>query len=89
MSRSGHRRNVGPMMSSPRCGARTRAGEACQAPAVSGRRRCRMHGGSQKSGAPSGNRNALKHGLYTGPMLRLRRERAAIMRAARALLGKV
>jgi len=30
---------------SPRCGARTRAGGACQAPALHGRLRCRMHGG--------------------------------------------
>ena len=29
----------------PRCGARTRAGTACQAPAMRARRRCRMHGG--------------------------------------------
>ena len=30
---------------SPRCGARTRAGGPCQAPALRGRLRCRMHGG--------------------------------------------
>ena len=30
---------------SPRCGARTRCGGACRAPAVHGRLRCRMHGG--------------------------------------------
>ena len=30
---------------SPRCGARTRAGTACQAPALHGKHRCRMHGG--------------------------------------------
>lgn len=30
---------------SPRCGARTRAGLACQAPALHGKLRCRMHGG--------------------------------------------
>jgi hypothetical protein len=29
----------------PRCGARTRGGCACRAPAVRGRLRCRMHGG--------------------------------------------
>ena len=31
------------------------------ASAVKGKRRCRMHGG-KGSGAPSGNRNAWKHG---------------------------
>ena len=29
----------------PRCGARTRAGCPCRAPALHGKRRCRMHGG--------------------------------------------
>ena len=28
-------------------------------------RRCLMHGGAEGSGAPKGNKNALKHGLYT------------------------
>src|SRR5262245_39253811 len=31
--------------SAPRCGARTRRGTSCQAPAIRGRRRCRLHGG--------------------------------------------
>jgi glucans biosynthesis protein len=34
-------------------------------PAVSGKARCRMHGGATGSGAPRGNQNALKHGRYT------------------------
>ena len=29
-----HRRNTGPMLASPRCGARTRSGQPCRAPAV-------------------------------------------------------
>ena len=29
----------------PRCGARTRAGGSCKAPAVAGGKRCRVHGG--------------------------------------------
>jgi hypothetical protein len=29
----------------PRCGARTRAGGSCKAPALQGKERCRMHGG--------------------------------------------
>lgn len=60
-----HQRNTGPMRQSLRCGAKTRKGTACQAPAVSGKARCRMHGGAKGSGAPQGNRNALKHGGYT------------------------
>jgi hypothetical protein len=60
-----HERNTGPMRESPRCGARTRSGGSCQAPAVKGKARCRMHGGAKGSGAPIGNQNAFKHGLYT------------------------
>jgi uncharacterized protein YjcR len=60
-----HPRNTGPMRDSPRCGARTRKGTPCQSPAVSGKARCRMHGGAKGSGAPMGNTNALKHGMYT------------------------
>lgn len=62
---SRHPRNTGPMVNSPRCGARTRTGMPCRSPAVHGKRRCRMHGGAPGSGAPQGNKNALKHGRYT------------------------
>jgi hypothetical protein len=49
------------LASAPRCGAKTRSGGSCNSPAVRDRRRCRMHGGTNK-GAPKGNRNAWKHG---------------------------
>ena len=52
------------MNDAPRCGAYTRVGTLCQSPAISGKSRCRMHGG-RGSGAPKGNRNALRHGAYT------------------------
>ena len=61
---SNHARNPCPMLAGPRCGARTRSGGSCRAPAVRGKKRCRMHGGVPRSGAPSGNRNARKHGLF-------------------------
>jgi hypothetical protein len=32
-----------------------------------------MHGGAVGSGAPAGNRNALRHGRYAGEMLEFRR----------------
>ncbi|WP_246233366.1 hypothetical protein [Aurantimonas aggregata] len=32
---------------------------------MSGKQRCRMHGGAAGSGAPVGNQNALKSGLHT------------------------
>jgi len=53
-----------PMHASPRCGARTRSGGACRAPAVAGKRRCRMHGGAPGSGGQPGNQNARRHGFY-------------------------
>ena len=40
----------------PRCGAKTRAGGACQCPAIGGRSRCRLHGG-RSTGAPKGQGN--------------------------------
>lgn len=75
-----HPRNTGPMLRSRRCGAKSRrSGKPCKAPAVSGKRRCRMHGGTPGSGAPHGNKNALKHGLYT-------REALAELRLVRELI---
>jgi len=64
---------IARMLGSPRCGARTRAGGACRAPAVKGRQRCRRHGGAEGVGAPKGNRNARKHGLYSAAELAERR----------------
>jgi hypothetical protein len=76
-----HVRNTRAMSASPRCGARTRSGLPCRAPAVRGRLRCRMHGGALGSGAPWGNGNARKHGAFT-------QERIAERRAIRELLGE-
>ena len=72
-----------PMSQSPRCGARTRRGTPCQSPATAGRKRCRMHGGAEGSGAPPGNRNALKHGRYTAAAIQTRRAVAELIRDAR------
>ena len=60
-----HARNTSTMRASPRCGAKTRKGTPCEAPAVSGKSRCRMHGGAAGSGAPRGNQNAFKHGQFS------------------------
>jgi uncharacterized protein YjcR len=48
--------------------------------------RCRLHGGLS-SGAPKGNRNALKHGHYTAEAIARRREVTALIRAVRDLVG--
>jgi hypothetical protein len=57
---------TGAVSQASRCGARTRSGAPCKSAPVTGRRRCRMHGGADGSGAPKGERNGnYKHGRYT------------------------
>ena len=73
-----------PMLSSRRCGAATRLGKPCRAPSVRGKKRCRMHGGAPGSGAPRGNKNALKDGLYTREALEDRRQMREMLRQARS-----
>jgi hypothetical protein len=86
---SDHIRNTGPMLASPRCGAKTRASGACRAPAVSGRKQCRMHGGAQGSGAPRANQNARKHGLFTRDAIAERRQIQALLGEAWKLLEEM
>jgi hypothetical protein len=78
-----------PMHASPRCGATTRAGRPCMSPAVSGMNRCRMHGGAPNSGAPLGNRNALKHGHFAQVAVDLRRRLRDLDRRARQLVREM
>jgi hypothetical protein len=84
-----HPRNTGPMLSSRRCGATTRSGKPCRSPAVGWKKRCRMHGGAPGSGAPPGNKNALKHGLYTRDAIEERRHWRALMRRSRKLIQQI
>ena len=86
---SKHLRNTSAMLSSPRCGARTRSGKPCRSPAVSGKQRCRMHGGAPGSGAPRGNQNALKHGMYTREALEERRLVQDLLRQSRMLIQEI
>jgi hypothetical protein len=48
-----------------------------------------MHGGAAGSGAPLGNRNALKHGLYTAESLARRRLVNRILRDGARLLRRI
>ena len=86
---SHHLRHTGAMLASPRCGAKTRSGCACRAPAVHGKPRCRMHGGAPGSGAPKANRNARKHGLFSGDAIAERRRIQALLGEARRLLEEM
>ena len=62
---------------------------ACKSPAVKGKKRCRMHGGAPGSGAPEGNKNALKHGLYTREAIEQRTALRQLMRQAEALIEEI
>ena len=86
---SKHLRNTSAMLSSPRCGARTRSGKPCRSPAVGGKRRCRMHGGAPGSGAPRGNKNAMKHGRHTREAIEERREMRDFLRQVRQQLQAI
>jgi len=48
-----------------------------------------MHGGAPGSGAPLGNRNALKLGLYTREAIAKRKQLRDLLQQARALIQKV
>jgi uncharacterized protein YjcR len=55
---------------------------------VRGKARCRMHGGAKGSGAPRGNKNALKQGDYTRERIQERRLEQELLRQARMLARK-
>ena len=86
---SDHIRTTGPMLASPRCGAKARSGGACRSPAVHGRKCCRIHGGAQGSGAPRANQNARKRGLFTSDAIAERRQIQALLGEARKLLAEM
>lgn len=79
-------RNTGPMQATQRCGAQTRHGEPCRAPALRGKKRCRMHGGAAGSGAPSGNGNAVKHGFFSREAIEERKFVRTVLSEAENLL---
>jgi uncharacterized protein YjcR len=48
-----------------------------------------MHGGAPRSGAPKGNKNALKHGFYTCAALAERRKLSRLIKQSRKLLKEM
>jgi hypothetical protein len=82
-----HSDETGAVSPPGRCGARTRSGEPCKSAPVTGRRRCRMHGGAAGSGAPTGARNGnFRHGRYTKEVAATRhwlREATQLLRRVR------
>ncbi|GAC1588366.1 MAG: hypothetical protein NVS3B5_21510 [Sphingomicrobium sp.] len=72
------------LTNAPLCQARTRAGGLCRCPAVSGKARCRIHGGAKGSGAPTGERNGMwKHGGCSKEAIALRRAAGRVLKAVR------
>lgn len=52
------------MSDKKKCGAKKRDGSPCQAWGSIKNGRCRLHGGTN-NGPPKGNRNSVKHGIYS------------------------
>ena len=84
-----HQRHTHEMITSRRCGAKTRSGRPCMSPAVAGKKRCRMHGGASGSGAPKGNQNALKSGFFTRQAIEERKKIRTLLRNAQRFLAEV
>jgi hypothetical protein len=84
----GKKMAINPMQSAhaaPRCTATSkRSGVTCRAPAVKGKRVCRMHGA--KAGAPSGSAHGrYVHGRQTQQAKAARKEVRELIRTARQL----
>jgi uncharacterized protein YjcR len=48
-----------------------------------------MHGGAPGSGAPIGNKNALKNGLFTREKIAERKQISELVRQSRELVDKI
>jgi periplasmic glucans biosynthesis protein len=75
----------------PRCGARTktRGGRPCRSPAVGGKKRCRLHGGSRGSGGQPGAANGrFRHGKYSAQAKELGRLMRELAKTGEALLAR-
>jgi len=56
----------------------------CQKPAAKGKKRCRLHGGAEGSGAPCGERNgSYRHGLYAREAIAERKAMQELIRCMR------
>ncbi|WP_445810459.1 HGGxSTG domain-containing protein [Yoonia sp.] len=85
---------LGPDWQGQRCGAKTRAGPPCKNPAVTGKARCRMHGG-KSTGAKTAEGRArlsalhLQHGRSTTAAKAEAKRRAQVGREIRAELRDI
>jgi hypothetical protein len=74
------------MRAAPRCGARTRRGTSCMAPAMPNGR-CRMHGGKSPGGPIGAANGRYRHGRFTRDAKAARREERATIRMIRYLVS--
>lgn len=91
-----HGNPAGDPSTAPRCGARTRNGGACRAPAMQNPKtgrytRCRMHGGAStgprtREGLDRCRKARWKHGRRSAGAIATQRRRAAKMRKVEAEL---
>lgn len=77
------------MRTSPRYGAKTRQGTECQSPAVSGKKRCRMHGDAKGVWRVGGQPEWLKNGLYTAEANSLRQQLRKLTQKSKELMDKM
>lgn len=66
------------------CGARLRRGGTCTLAPSPGKRRCFQHGGARGIGAPAGNANAHRHGLFSAAEIAERRRINDVIRECNA-----
>jgi hypothetical protein len=84
----------GDYMTAPRCGAKTRKGSACLAPAMRWRKRCRLHGGKSTGPRTAEGRARMlqavtKHGFYSRELKAARARARAAHRQLAAFLAQL
>jgi len=83
----------GNPMNAPRCGAKTRSGRLCKAPAMANGR-CRMHGGKSTGprtpeGLERSRKANFKHGFYSAEVLEEHKFMRQLLRSSRKTLEQV
>jgi hypothetical protein len=91
---SGQPEQMAHARAASRCGAKTRRGTNCEAPAIKGGRRCRLHGGlSTGPRTPEGRERIRQartiHGFYSAKAIATRRRARAGYRSLRAFLREL
>ncbi len=83
----------GDFTKAPRCGAKTRKGTPCKAPAMANGR-CRLHGGKSTGpktpeGLARSRRANWKHGFYSREMVEERRYIRSLLKESRDLVNRL